>query len=87
MRLLFAVVFSLLLSSGLFAAEPEPVNINRANAQQLADGLVGVGKTKAEAIIVYREAYGEFASVDELASVKGIGPAIIAKNRDHIVLK
>ena len=88
MRLFAILILSLCLSSPLFAADAAPpVNINTADAAALAQGLKGVGQSKAEAIIKYRKTYGAFKAVDELESVKGIGPSIVAKNRDHIVLK
>ena len=55
--------------------EPEvtfPVNINRANKQQLM-ALPGIGEVIAQRIIDYRNANGPFSSVDQLINVKGIG--------------
>lgn len=63
------------------------VNINTADAPQLARGLRGVGSSKAEAIVRYREQFGPFESIDELAEVSGIGPATVARNRDLIRLQ
>ena len=63
------------------------VNINQADAKTLAQALVGIGITKAEAIIAYRESFGSFATVDELLEVRGVGPAILAKNRHRITLQ
>ena len=83
MRLLTAFILSLCLSAPLFAADGEPVNINTADVET----LTGVGQSKAEAIIAYRETYGNFAAIEELEAVKGIGPAIVAKNRDRISLQ
>lgn len=60
-----------------------PVNINTANAAQL-DALPGVGPSTAQAIIAYRSEHGPFASVDELASVKGIGPSKLAQLKDAV---
>ncbi|TWI53927.1 competence protein ComEA [Pseudomonas duriflava] len=62
--------------------KPERININSADAVLLDKHLKGVGVAKAKAIIAYREAHGPFASVDELLEVKGIGPAILEKNRE-----
>ncbi len=64
-----------------------PVNINLATAESLADALEGVGLAKAYRIIEYREAYGPFEQIDELAAVQGIGQATIDKNRDAIRLQ
>ena len=63
------------------------VNINTADAQTLAARLNGVGLSRAEDIIEYREAYGPFATVEELTSVKGIGKATLEKNRQVITLE
>lgn len=75
---------SALLATSAFAAEK--VNINTADAATLDRVLVGIGPSKAEAIVVYRKAHGAFKSADMLAEVKGIGLATIGKNRDRIVL-
>ncbi|WP_339461937.1 ComEA family DNA-binding protein [Pseudomonas sp. EA_105y_Pfl2_R69] len=60
------------------------VNLNTADAATLQRELLGIGQVKAEAIVAYREAHGNFASVDELLEVKGIGAAILEKNRDKL---
>lgn len=74
--------FALLLGSGV--AQAGPVNINTADAATLAKELDGVGQKRAEAIVEYRQKHGPFKSADELALVKGIGAAAIAKNREFI---
>ena len=51
-----------------------PVNLNTATADDL-DSLPGVGPSTAAAILAHREQHGPFATVDELAEVRGIGPA------------
>ncbi|MEO6172418.1 MAG: ComEA family DNA-binding protein [Arenimonas sp.] len=88
MNKFFAIVktFALtaLLATSAFAAEK--VNINAADAASLDRVLVGVGPSKAEAIVMYRKQHGAFKSADQLAGVKGIGLATIEKNRDRIVL-
>ncbi|GFM79554.1 competence protein ComEA [Pseudomonas cichorii] len=63
------------------------VNINKADADTLQKELVGIGKNKASAIVAYREANGEFASVEELIEVKGIGKALLDKNRDKLAVE
>ena len=78
------VLSALLVTSAL--AGGERVNINTADAATLDRVLVGIGPSKAEAIVVYRKANGAFRSADQLASVKGIGLATIEKNRDRIVV-
>ena len=64
-----------------------PVNINLATAESLAEALEGVGLAKATRIIEYREAYGPFEQIEELASVQGLGQATVDKNRDVIRLQ
>ena len=61
------------------------VSINKADVDTLAS-LTGVGLAKAEAIIAYRKAHGGFKSIEQLAEVKGIGEATIAKNRSRLTL-
>lgn len=61
----------------------EVININTADVQTLTK-LKGVGPKKAEAIIAWREANGDFKTVDQLLDVKGIGEATLAANRDNI---
>ncbi|BET95779.1 ComEA family DNA-binding protein [Xenorhabdus taiwanensis] len=60
------------------------VNINTANAEELAKQLNGVGAKKAQAIIEYREKYGPFTAIEQLQEVQGIGPIFIEKNRDKL---
>ena len=71
-------------------AEPEAqlvtVNLNTADEATLQRELSGVGPVKARAIVAYREANGDFASIDELLEVKGIGKVILERNRDKIVI-
>lgn len=63
------------------------VDINSADSETLARELNGIGVAKARAIIEYREANGAFVSVDELLEVKGIGMAILEKNRSKLSVK
>ena len=70
-------------------ANPEQstkVNLNAADAETLRRDLFGIGAAKAKAIVAYRESNGPFASVDELLEVKGIGKALLEKNRDRVVI-
>ncbi|RMO82247.1 Competence protein [Pseudomonas syringae pv. philadelphi] len=62
------------------------VNLNTADALTLQKELAGIGKNKADAIVAYRESNGEFTSVDELIEVKGIGKAILERNRDKLAI-
>ncbi len=42
---------------------------------------------KAQEIILYREMFGDFKSVDELTKVKGIGAKTIEKNRARLTVQ
>lgn len=67
--------------------EPVPgamLDLNKADAATLQSQLSGIGKTKAEAIVAYREEHGDFASVDELLEIKGIGKALLDRNREKL---
>lgn len=61
------------------------ININTASKDEL-DLLPGIGASKAQAIIDYREANGPFASLEELMEVKGIGKATYDGLKDFITL-
>lgn len=63
------------------------VNINAADASALAATLKGVGESRAQEIVRYREAYGPFASVEELMEVKGIGQSTLDTNLKVITLE
>jgi len=65
----------------------QQVNINSADAESLASTLVGVGPAKARAIVEWRKKNGPYKSVAALADVKGIGPALIERNKDRIRLR
>ncbi|MCI5669342.1 MAG: helix-hairpin-helix domain-containing protein, partial [Oscillospiraceae bacterium] len=70
------------------AAEPVQsgkVNINTATAEQLT-ALDGIGESKANAIIQYREQHGDFKSPDDLLNVKGIGEKTLSNIRQDITL-
>lgn len=61
--------------------QPETLNINTATAEQLSAKLKGIGKAKAAAILEWREINGKFQSLEDVDEVKGIGPAILEKNK------
>ena len=63
--------------------KPALLNINTASAKELQT-LPSVGERMAKRIIDYRTQHGDFASVDALQDVKGIGPKTIEKLRPFI---
>ena len=52
----------------------------------IAKELDGVGISRAQAIVDYREKNGVFKSVEELRKVKGIGAKTLEQNRSNIRL-
>ena len=87
MKPLRNVLATLLLGYALTgAAAPSPVDINTADALQLAEAMDGVGPAKAEAIVEYREAHGPFGSLEDLGLVKGIGQSTLERNRDRLTV-
>ena len=68
------------------AASAGPVNVNTADAAQIAKELKGVGLTRAQAIVQYRDKNGPFKSADDLRKVKGFGPKMLERNRANIRL-
>ena len=61
------------------------ISINSATADELMQ-LNGVGVKKAQAILDYRQQSGGFKQIEELQKVKGIGPALFAKNKNRLRL-
>ncbi len=69
--------------SAIQARDQKIIDINRASEGELTS-LHGIGSSKAQAIILYRDMFGDFKTVDELANVKGIGAKTIEKNRARL---
>jgi len=63
-----------------------PVDINKADAATIAKELNGIGLSKAQAIVAWREKNGGFKTVDDLRKIKGIGAKTLDKNRSNIRL-
>ncbi len=49
--------------------------------------LPGIGETLARRIVAYREQHGPFRSVDQLQSVKGIGPKTLRRIGPYLRVK
>jgi competence protein ComEA len=79
-----AALAALIVSSISMAA---PVNINSASAEEISQALNGIGHTKAQAIVEYRETNGLFNQADEIVYVQGIGDSTYQKNMDDILVK
>lgn len=65
------------------AKEHGLVNINMASKEQLMS-LPGIGESKADAIIQYREQNGGFASIEDIMQIPGIKNAAFSKIKDLI---
>jgi competence protein ComEA len=79
-RLLFALVLALCSGAALAA-----INLNTATKDELV-ALPGVGPSKAQAILDYRNAHGPFKSVEELKDVKGIGAKRFEKLKGELTV-
>jgi competence protein ComEA len=64
-------------------APGQTVNINKASLEEL-DALPGIGPTKAQAIIDYRNEHGGFNSIEDIQKVKGIKEGEFSKIQDLI---
>jgi competence ComEA-like helix-hairpin-helix protein len=65
--------------------EPQKIDINRAEAW-LLEALPGIGPTKAQAIIDYRQQNGYFSDISEILNVEGIGQDIYEQIKDLITV-
>lgn len=61
------------------------VDINTAGKEELMT-LPGIGESKANAIIAYRQAQGRFQSTEELMNIDGIKEGIYDKIKDLIIV-
>ena len=84
MKKLLTLIATSMLAIAAWAAGP--VNINSASAEEISESLKGIGLSKAELIVKYRETHGAFTHVDELVNVKGVGLRTIDKNRGLILI-
>ena len=64
---------------------PQKVDINRAE-EWLLKAVPGIGATRADAIVKYRNENGEFKRVEDLLQVKGIGQGTLDGIKDYITV-
>jgi len=64
---------------------PQRIDINRAESW-LLEALPGIGETRAQSIVKYRNENGEFKRVEDLLQVKGIGQGTFDKIKDYITI-
>jgi competence protein ComEA len=85
MKFFLGLLASSFFYTALWAAGP--VNVNTASAEEISESLKGIGLSKAQLIVEYREANGSFVHMDELVNVKGIGLKTVDQNRDLIIIQ
>ncbi len=82
-------LLAFLLVSASFATTKKPplkpVNINLATAEELQQ-VPGIGPATAAKIVQMRKSYGAFKSVDDLRSIRGIGPKRLEKMRPYLTV-
>lgn len=59
------------------------ININTADKETLMM-VPGIGESKAEAIISYRNEYGDFSKVEDLMNISGIKEGVFNKIKDYV---
>jgi competence protein ComEA len=85
MKIFLTLLAAFFIATAAWAAEP--VNVNTASAAEIAENLKGIGLSKAEKIVAYRDTHGAFLNVDELVNVQGIGIKTIDRNRGLILIE
>lgn len=63
----------------------EKISINTATKEELMT-LSGIGESKAESIISYREENGLFEKIEDITLVSGIGEALFEKIKNNITI-
>jgi len=72
-------------SSGSTRVGSSKININRANASQF-ESLPKIGPVIAKRIMDYRKLNGQFAALEDIQKVTGIGAKTFARIKDRITL-
>jgi len=63
-----------------------PLNLNTATQEEL-ESLPGIGPSKAADILTYRDEYGPFATLEDLANVSGIGDVTVESLSDFLYVE
>lgn len=66
-------------------AEEEKININTADSVEL-QSIPGIGPSKAERIIEYRESEGRFKTIDDIKNISGIGNKTFESIKEYITV-
>lgn len=64
----------------------DKININTADAEELCS-LPGIGQTRAESILAYRNTHGAFSKIEDIMQVSGIKESSFQKIKDKITVK
>ena len=67
------------------SAASSKVNINTASAEELMT-LPGIGESKAESIMTYRQEHGGFKTIEEIKNINGIKDSVYNKISDRITV-
>jgi len=67
------------------ASLPQKIDINRAEPW-LLEALPGIGETRAQDIVDYRNENGPFKRIEDLLQVKGIGEGTFEQIKDYITV-
>lgn len=73
-------------ASSSIVVQTGKININTATAQQLSDGLDGIGEVMAKRIVDYRKQNGSFKTIAELKNVSGIGDKTFEKLESSVTI-
>lgn len=72
--------------SGSESDQNNLLNINTATLDEISENLPGIGDVIAERIVDYREANGDFQSIEDIMNVSGIGEKIFENLKDKICI-
>ena len=86
LRLVVALMVTLILVSSLWAAGVTKLDINKATVEQFTQ-LQRIGPSYAAKIVEYREKNGPFEKIEDLMNVPGIGQKTFELNKDLIMVK
>lgn len=67
-------------------SQEQKININKADAATLTT-LPGIGPSKAQSILTYREENGHFQTIEDVRKISGIGDKTFEKLKDLITVK
>ncbi|MBU4482308.1 lamin tail domain-containing protein, partial [Patescibacteria group bacterium] len=84
-KFIILIIIPVFLASGIFCLAQEKININTASLEEL-DSLPGIGPSKAQAIIDYREQNGDFQTIEDIMNVSGIGQGTFDGIKDLIMV-